>query len=66
MKEVVYGCIRGLDGRITDCKLGMYVKCFNEKQQSLIHDVGSRHNSGSNQLKMLKIVAITALEICIL
>ena len=24
VEEVIYGCIRGLDGRIQDCKLGMH------------------------------------------
>ena len=36
VKEVIYGCIRGLD----------------EIQQSMIHDVRIRHNSGSKQGKM--------------
>ena len=35
-------------------KLGMHAKCFNEIQRSKIHDIGSRHNNGSNHLKMLK------------
>ena len=36
VEEVIYGCTRGLDGRIPDCKLGMHAKCFNEikKQHS--------------------------------
>ena len=46
--------MRGLDGRISDCELGMRAECFNEIQRSNIHDIGSRYNSGSNQLKMLK------------
>ena len=54
VKEVIYGCIRRLDGRVPDCKIRMHGKCFNEIQQSLIHDVGSRHNSDSNQLKLLE------------
>ena len=54
MREVIYGCISGLDGRITDCKLGMHSKCFDEIEKSMIHDVGSRHNNGRNQLQMLK------------
>ena len=54
VKEVIYGCIRGLDGGKTDCKLGMHDKCFGEIQKSMIHDIGSRHNSGSNWLEMLK------------
>ena len=54
MRELIYGCIRGMDGRISDCKLRMHAKCVNEIQQSMTHDVGSRHNSGSNELKMLK------------
>ena len=32
----------------------MHAKCFDEIQQSMIIDIGSRHNSGSNHLKMLK------------
>ena len=54
MKKVIHGCIRGLYGRMSDCKLGMHAKCFDEIQQSMIHDVRSRHNSGSNQIKTLK------------
>ena len=54
MKEVIYGCKRGLDGIISDCKLGMHAKCFDEIQKSIIHDIGSRHNSGSIQLKIIK------------
>ena len=53
MKEVIYGCLRGLDVRITDCKLGMHAKCFDEIQRSTIHDIWSRHNCGRKQLKKL-------------
>ena len=54
MKEVFYGCIIGLDGRIPDCKLAMHANCYNEIQKSMIHDIGSMHNSGSNRLERLK------------
>ena len=53
-EAVIYGCIRGLDGTIKDCKLRMHAKCFHDKQQSIINDIGSRHNSCSNRVKMLK------------
>ena len=28
--KVLYGCKRGLDGRISDCKLIIHDKCFDE------------------------------------
>ena len=54
MKEVVNGYIGGLDSRINDYKLKMHDKCFDEIQEIMIHNVGSRSNSNSNKLKMLK------------
>ena len=45
---------RGLGGTIKDCKLRMYSKCIHDVWQSMINDVGRRHNSDSNQIKMLK------------
>ena len=54
MKKVIYGCIKGLDGRIPDCKLGMHAKCFNEIQKSMILDPCSKHNGVNNRLDRLK------------
>ena len=54
MKEVIYECIRGLDGKIPCCKLGMNAKCFNEIQKSLILDHCCKQNGGSNRLDPLK------------
>ena len=48
MKEVIHGCINGLDGRITECKLGMHAKCFDEIQRSMIIDPCSRQNGVNN------------------
>ena len=42
VKEVMYGCIRGLDGRIPDCMPAMHADCFDEIQKSMIHDLRSR------------------------
>ena len=45
-EAVIYGCIRGLNGTIPDCKLGMHTNCFNEIQQSMILDPCSRQSTG--------------------
>ena len=63
VKEVIYGCIRGLDGRTPGCKLGMHTKCFDKIQKSMILDPCRGQNGGS---KDSEAVAITALEICVL
>ena len=31
-----------------DCKLAIYVNCFNEIQKNMIHDLGSRHSGVRN------------------
>ena len=54
VEEVIYSCTMGLYERIPDCKLAMHDNCFNEIQKSMVHDLGSRHNGGSNRLDRLK------------
>ena len=54
VEEVLYGYIRGSYGRIPDYKLAIHVNCFNEILKSMIHDLGSRQNVGSNRLDRLK------------
>ena len=54
LEEVIYGWIRGLEGRIPDCKLAMHANCFNDIWKSMIHDLGSRQNGSSNRLDRLK------------
>ena len=49
MGEVIYGCARGLDGRILDCKLSMHANCFHEMRKNMIHDLGSRHDGVTNR-----------------
>ena len=34
VETVIYGCIKGLDGRISDCKLAMHAECFHEVQKA--------------------------------
>ena len=57
MKEVIYGCIKGLDGRMPDWKLGMHAKCFNEIVAGRMMVAIDWADS--------KAVAITTLEICV-
>ena len=33
VEVVIYGCIRGLDGRIPDCKLRIHANCFHDIQE---------------------------------
>ena len=54
VEAVIYGCIRGLDGRIPDCKLGMHAKCFHDIQKSIILDPCIRQSTGNNGLDRLK------------
>ena len=41
VKEVIYDCIRGLDGRMPYCKLAMHAKCFDEIQKTLLMILGA-------------------------
>ena len=63
MREVIYECIRGLDGRIPDCKLTMHANYLNKKAWFMILGAGIMVRTinwiGSNT------VAITALDICV-
>ena len=54
VEAVIYGCMKGLDGRITDCKLEMHAKCFHETQKSFILDPCSRQSAGKNGFDKLK------------
>ena len=54
IEAVTYGCIRDLDGRISDCKLGMNAKCFHDKQISIILDPCRRQPTENNGLDRLK------------
>ena len=53
-EAVNYSCIRGLDGRISDCKFRMHVKCFHELEKSFILDPCSRQSTGNNGLDRFK------------
>ena len=53
-EEVIFSCILVLDGRIPDGKLSMDANCFNEIQNSMNHDIFSRHYGGSNRLDRSK------------
>ena len=65
VEAVIYGCIRGLGGRIPDCNLGMHVKCFHEIQKAsfLILVAGSLQET--MDLTGSKAIAITASTICV-
>ena len=65
IEEVIYGCIRHQDGRISDCKLAMHGKCINDVRRNTLYNLDSKHDSASNgksvtTLDRLKSVAITA------
>ena len=48
LKEVVHGCVRGLDGRIFDCKLAMHSNYFDEIMKNMLYNFGSKHDSVRN------------------
>ena len=54
VKEVIFACVRDLDGRIPDCKFALYANYFNETQIGMIHNLGNRHNGGSNRFDWFK------------
>ena len=54
IEAVTYGCIRSLDGRIPNCKLGMHAKCFLDIQKSIILDPCNRQSTGKKGLDRLK------------
>ena len=66
VKEVIYGFIRGLDGKIPYCKCRMHASCFNETQKTWFMLVGAGIMMGEIDCTGSKAVAITALEICVL
>ena len=45
---------KGLKWENTYWKLAMHANCFDKIQKSMIHDLGSRHNGGSNRFDRLK------------
>ena len=48
IEEIIFGCIRGLDGKIPDCKLAMHAKCFNEIRKNMLYNLDSKHDSARN------------------
>ena len=54
VEAVIYGCKRDLDGKISDCKLGMHAMCFHDLPKSIILDPCSRQSTGKNGLDRLK------------
>ena len=54
-KEVIYGGVRGLDKRISDCKLAIHANCFYEIQKNMIHDLGSIHNGVRNRSNVISL-----------
>ena len=65
MKEVIYGCKRGLDGRISDCKLGMHAKCFSKYKKALFMMLGADKIVAAINEKCSKADAIIASKICV-
>ena len=63
VKEVIYGCIRGLDGRIPECKLGMHANWFNEIKKEWFMILGTGTMVVVIDWTDSKSIAITALEI---
>ena len=68
MDEVIYGFVRGLYGRILDCKLAMYINHFDKMQKNMIYDLDTMHNGVRNRsdvssLSASKAAVIIALEI---
>ena len=49
MDEVIYSCVRGLDGHVCYCKLAMHANCFDEMRKSMFHDYGSMQNCMRNR-----------------
>ena len=45
VEEVIYGCIGGLDGRISDCKLAMHANCFDQIRKNMMNNIGNNHDS---------------------
>ena len=56
--KVLYGCKRGLDGRITDCKLAMHDKCHDElrKVDDGVTSVGKRRNESVSNISMMSLL----------
>ena len=48
MEEAIYGCKRGIDGRISDYKLVKHAKCFTEIRKNMLYSFDSKHDSASN------------------
>ena len=56
VEEVIYGCVKGLDERISDCNLAMNNNCFNVEAGMMMVAI---------DLTDSKAVAITTLDICV-
>ena len=52
VEEAIYGYKKGLDERISDCKLAMHANCFDKMQKSMIHDNSSSHNGNRKRLAL--------------
>ena len=62
VEEVIYVCVRDLDGRILDCKLAMHANFFDE---NMTHDLSSMHNGMRNKSDVTSFDVITVLKICV-
>ena len=65
VEEVIYGCIRGLDGRALDCKLAMHANCFIEIQKKWFLILVAGIMVEAIDWTDSKVVAITALGIIV-
>ena len=39
--EVIYGYVRGFNGRIPDCNLAIHANCFNERRKNMLYNLAA-------------------------
>ena len=65
VEAVIYGCIRSLDGKTPDCKLGMHSRCFDKIQKTSFFILVAGNLLETMNWTGSKAVAIIASKICV-
>ena len=50
--ELIFGYIRGLDGKIPDCNLAVHANCFDKIRKNMLYNLDSMHDDASNGISV--------------
>ena len=63
VEDVIYGCVKGLDRRILDCKLAIHDNCLDKIRKNMIYHLVIRHTGMRNRSDETSLDSSTAVVV---